>query len=79
MRESQPEPNADRSAETVDVADRIRGAGDGLKALVGEARQTWLTRAEAGRPAAVGAPGGPGWQPFEDAFPTFYQFTNKPR
>ncbi|MBO0869429.1 MAG: hypothetical protein J2P15_12760 [Micromonosporaceae bacterium] len=85
MRESlwlespEPESNHDGSTERTDVADRIRGAGDGLRALVGEARRTWLARAEAGRPGAVGAPGGPGWRPFEDAFPTFYQFTNKPR
>jgi hypothetical protein len=87
MRESQrpespqPQPNGDGTAAPAAVADRIRDAGDGLRALVSEARHTWLARAEAGRPGAVGAPapGGPGWQPFEDAFPTFYQFTNKPR
>ena len=45
----------------------------GLRALLEEARQTWIARA--GDPQAAG----PGWRPFEDAFPTFYQFTNRPR
>jgi hypothetical protein len=62
-----------------EVSDRIRGAGPGLAALLAEARETWLARAREGQPGAVGAPGASGWRPFEDAFPTFYQFTNKPR
>jgi hypothetical protein len=62
--------------ETTDpLAERIEAAGPGLTRLVAQARQTWLARgAQAG-----GAADGPGWRPFEDAFPTFYQFTNKPR
>jgi hypothetical protein len=47
--------------------------------LVAEAQETWRARARDGQPGAVGAPETPGWRPFEDAFPTFYQFTNKPR
>ena len=43
----------------------------GLVALLAEARQTWVARA--------GTEQAPGWRPFEDAFPTFYQFTNRPR
>jgi hypothetical protein len=62
-----------------DVDERIRSAGVGLHALLAEAQETWLACAEAGQPAAVGTPGADGWSPFEDAFPTFYQFTNKPR
>ncbi len=62
-----------------DLAGRIRSAGPGLEALLAQARDTWLARARDGQPGAVGAPGSPGWRSFEDAFPTFYQFTNKPR
>jgi hypothetical protein len=45
----------------------------GLAALLAEARETWIARAHDQEAAA------PGWRPFEDAFPTFYQFTNRPR
>ena len=45
----------------------------GLVALLAEAQETWVARAQ-DRAAAE-----PGWRPFEDAFPTFYQFTNRPR
>jgi hypothetical protein len=74
-------PAGDRDAEDGDgdVGERIRTATPGLATLVAEAQETWLTRARDGAPGAVGAPGTPGWRPFEDAFPTFYQFTNKPR
>jgi hypothetical protein len=41
--------------------------------LLAEAQQTWVSRARDPQAAA------PGWRPFEDAFPTFYQFTNRPR
>jgi hypothetical protein len=44
----------------------------GLVALLEEARETWVAR---GREEGATA----GWRPFEDAFPTFYQFTNRPR
>ena len=50
------------------VSERIRGAEPGLVAILAEAEQTWRGRSER-----------PGWRPFEDAFPTFYQFTNRPR
>jgi hypothetical protein len=59
----------------------------GLATLLAEAERTWRDRA-----AAAGAPDGspdgsdsgadsakPGWRTFEDAFPTFYEFTNRPR
>ena len=73
MRESTDPPAA------ADVDDRIRTAGPGMAALLAEAREPWQARASDGQPGAVGAPGAAGWRPFEDAFPTFYQFTNKPR
>jgi hypothetical protein len=49
----------------------------GLAALLAEAEQTWRDRAEsAGSDPDTGKPG---WRTFEDAFPTFYEFTNRPR
>jgi hypothetical protein len=78
MRES-GDRQAGHAVARDDVSDRIRTAGPGLASLLAEARETWLARARAGQPGAVGAPETPGWRPFEDAFPTFYQFTNKPR
>ncbi len=60
--------------ETTDpLAERIEQAGPGLARLVEEAHRTWLAR------GGVAAAEGPAWRPFEDAFPTFYQFTNRPR
>ena len=57
------------------VRERLRATESGLAALLAEAEQTWRDRAEDG-----GSPAGtPGWRSFEDAFPTFYQFTNRPR
>jgi hypothetical protein len=68
-----PEPRTD------DLSERIREAGPGLSALVDEAQQTWHGRM-ADHPSGGPAAGAePGWRSFEDAFPTFYQFTNKPR
>jgi hypothetical protein len=59
------------------LAQRMRGL-PGLATLLAEAEQTWRDRA-----AAAGSPdadsGRPGWRTFEDAFPTFYEFTNRPR
>jgi hypothetical protein len=52
---------------------RLHADTPGLAALLAEARQTWVSRARDPEAAA------PGWRPFEDAFPTFYQFTNRPR
>ncbi len=48
----------------------------GLAELVAEAEAVWRARA-----TAAGEPidGRPGWRTFEDAFPTFYEFTNRPR
>jgi hypothetical protein len=62
-----PEPS-DSTEDLGPVVERIRSADPGLVALVAEAEQTWRGRSER-----------PGWRAFEDAFPTFYQFTNRPR
>ena len=54
--------------------DRLRDT-PGLATLVAEAEATWKARAAAhGDPDAT-----PAWRAFEDAFPTFYEFTNRPR
>jgi hypothetical protein len=59
----------------VSLTDRLR-ATPGLAALVAEAEATWRTRAVA---AGVDDATKPGWRAFEDSFPTFYEFTNRPR
>jgi hypothetical protein len=56
------------------VGERIRRADSGLVDVLAEAEQTWRDRAR-----GEAAEQRPGWRPFEDAFPTFYQFTNRPR
>ena len=58
------------------LAERLRGI-PGLTRLVAEAEATWRDRAVAAGEAVDG--GKPGWCTFEDAFPTFYEFTNRPR
>jgi hypothetical protein len=50
--------------------------GAGLSDLVAEAERIWRARAAA---AGESTDGRPGWRTFEDAFPTFYEFTNRPR
>ncbi len=57
---------------TEPIVERVRAAGPGLVAMLAEAERTWRSRADGGDRTA-------GWRPFEDAFPTFYQFTNRPR
>jgi hypothetical protein len=52
-------------------------ATQGLALLVAEAEATWRARAAAAGVADDAAH--PGWRTFEDAFPTFYEFTNRPR
>jgi len=70
----------DPAASSVSLADRMRDT-PGLTPLLAEAEATWRARA-----AAAGETGAdeaeeraPGWRAFEDAFPTFYEFTNRPR
>jgi hypothetical protein len=61
------------------LAQRMR-ALPGLATLLGEAEQTWRDRAAAaGSSDASDTDSKPGWRAFEDAFPTFYEFTNRPR
>ena len=73
------------------LTEAIASAGPGLDSLLAEANAAWAARGTAdeepahaqdtGRvdaPETV-APRRPGWRAFEDAFPTFYQFTNRPR
>lgn len=65
-----PEP-----AESDPVAERVQAVAPGLVSLLAEAQKAWTKRAEvSGRSSTQ-----PGWRAFEDAFPTFYQFTNRPR
>jgi hypothetical protein len=51
---------------------RVRAAG--VATLIAEAEATWSERREASPHDPVAGP-----RPFEDAFPTFYQFSNRPR
>lgn len=66
-----PEP-----ADEDSVAERVRSAAPGLVLLLAEAQKTWNKRVEE---AGGDHFSRPGWRAFEDAFPTFYQFTNRPR
>jgi hypothetical protein len=68
----QPDPRVSDDA----LADHLRQI-PGLTRLVAEAEATWRARAVAAGEAVDG--GKPGWRTFEDAFPTFYEFTNRPR
>jgi hypothetical protein len=60
-----------------ELLDRLRTA-PGLAPLVAEAVQTWRARAQAAG-MAESPDGQPGWRAFSDAFPTFWEFTNRPR
>ena len=73
----QPDPRAPSSDVPPDaLADHMRQI-PGLTRLGAEAEATWRARAVAAGDAVDG--GQPGWRTFEDAFPTFYEFTNRPR
>jgi hypothetical protein len=86
-----PDQMAPRPSDDA-LADRLREI-PGLTGLVAEAEATWRARAaggagqrgtagRAGQRGTAGEPvdaGKPGWRTFEDAFPTFYEFTNRPR
>ena len=65
----------DRVDDGDPVTEHISAAEGGLQAMLVEAQKTWQARAE----AAGDRRARPGWRAFEDAFPTFYQFTNRPR
>jgi len=61
---------------TIDpVTAKVRAAADGLLPMLAQAQAVWDERAGNGTDHGVR----PGWRAFEDAFPTFYQFTNRPR
>ncbi len=60
----------DLNDDSAELTERVREAAPGLIPLLAEAQATWRARGEADAP---------GWRAFEDAFPTFYQFTNRPR
>lgn len=56
-----------------DLVQRIRQT-PGLESLVSEAIAVWQARAERHDEDAT-----PGWRAFSDAFPTFWEFSNRPR
>jgi hypothetical protein len=62
------------------LTERMRG-NPGLAALVAEAEATWRDRAVAAGVGDVDDSGEmrPAWRAFEDSFPTFYEFTNRPK
>lgn len=64
---TRPEPVDEAGAGLVE---RMRQT-PGLAPLVGEAVATWRARA--------GSEEEPGWRAFSDAFPTFWEFSNRPR
>jgi hypothetical protein len=65
----------ERSDEADPVAEHVHAAADGLRPMLEQAQAVWDARAALAGDVA----GRPGWRAFEDAFPTFYQFTNRPR
>jgi hypothetical protein len=51
----------------------------GLATMVAEAEAIWRQRAVTRGSLDDSDHTKPGWRTFEDAFPTFYEFTNRPR
>jgi hypothetical protein len=74
MRE--PTEGAGRLGSGAEITERML-ASAGLGPLVAEAEEVWRTRAGTAEDGD-GEAGLPRWRSFEDAFPTFYQFTNRP-
>ncbi len=68
-----PEPPA-VSSPRMALLERLRTT-PGLASLVAEAEATWRARGSGSDPDEST----PAWRAFEDAFPTFYEFTNRPR
>jgi hypothetical protein len=56
-----------------ELVERIRQT-PGLESLVSEAIAVWRDRAEDQEEDATA-----GWRAFSDAFPTFWEFSNRPR
>jgi hypothetical protein len=69
---------ADEPTEAPGLLARIRDT-PGLAPLVAEAVATWRARATADGQHANDGDTVPGWRAFTDAFPTFWEFTNRPR
>jgi hypothetical protein len=67
-----------RGATPGSLADRLRDT-PGLPSLVAEAEATWRARAVAAGLTEAEEADKPRWRAFEDSFPTFYEFTNRPR
>jgi len=65
----------ERDDEADPVTAHVEAVAAGLRPMIEQAQAVWDARAA----RAGGGPARPGWRPFEDAFPTFYQFTNRPR
>jgi hypothetical protein len=65
----------ERSDEPDPVTERVHAVADGLGSMLEQAQAVWDARAALDGEII----GRPGWRAFEDAFPTFYQFTNRPR
>ena len=63
---------------TAPLAQRLRDL-PGLPSLVAEAEDIWRDRAIAAGLDPDDRDARPGWRTFEDSFPTFYEFTNRPR
>jgi len=72
------QPAMQAPADGAPLADRLTGT-PGLATLVGEAEATWRARALAAGDSEDAESAKPGWRSFEDSFPTFYEFTNRPR
>jgi hypothetical protein len=75
----EPAVDRDPATERDPITERMSTIA-GLGPLVAEAEAIWLSRAvsAAGSGCVQADVRRPGWRPFEDAFPTFYQFTNRP-
>jgi hypothetical protein len=58
--------------DLVSLVARVRQPG--MTALIAEAEAAWAERRDTSPHDPVAGP-----RPFEDAFPTFYQFSNRPR
>ena len=74
-------PSDDNGMPFVDpVAERVRGAREGLTALLAEAQDARRSRTEASgdRAAGDGASAVCAWNHFEN-IPTFYNWNNRPR
>jgi hypothetical protein len=70
-----PQPGGPPQPSAPGLIERMRSTR-GLAPLVAEAVATWRARADQDQTADES---GPGWRAFSDAFPSFWEFTNRPR